>query len=157
MVRERSRIGLVPVLGGLALALTVLATMIGGVGAQPPPSGNTVCNRCWNNAWARADTDEICPYSLDQARHGCIYNYAYTKCYVEGSPPACPSTDEAPTTVTCAGMLGSGACENGAQGICTNATWNVNCEANTSKKCQDTQVPPMGTATPCHVSCICRE
>jgi hypothetical protein len=69
MVWMRRRVGSVPVLGGLALALMVLATMIGGAAAQPPPAGNTVCNRCWNNAWARASTEtSICPDGPDQAR-----------------------------------------------------------------------------------------
>jgi hypothetical protein len=150
MIWKRDRVGTVPALGGLALALVVLATMIGGVRAQQNTVSN--CDRCKNNAWARALYGE-CASVPGQWKMACLNNAVNRDCYDTGY---CPD-DEIPSTVSCAGMLGSGKCENGAQGICTNLTWMVYCEANTSKKCQDTQVPPMGTATPCHVSCICRE
>lgn len=129
-------------LGGFALALMILATMINGVQAI------TVCEQCWNSAWA-VGTAGPCA-NKGQETMACLNNFANAKC-----SGVCPGTTEA-STVTCAGDFGD-VCENNATGICTNLTWGQNCEANTTKICKDTQVPN-SEAFPsiCHVTCLCR-
>ena len=51
MARVRSPNRAVPVLGGVALALMILATMIGNVQAQQ--GAQSVCDRCISIAWAK--------------------------------------------------------------------------------------------------------
>ena len=81
------------------------------------------------------------------------------RCYGTG---ICPSKDQVPSTVTCNGELPEGTCPNGTTSICNDGTWTLSCDSSdSSKKCQDTQVPPKQGdpiyPTPCYVTCKCRQ
>lgn len=146
------RVGPVPVLGGFALALAILAVVVSAAQAE------TVCGRCQRLAAERAKSDTtICKGKHPNELGACVSKYINQQCF---DTKICPDEKEAPATVKCEGYLEEGTtCDNGGTGICTNQTWNVNCEKDTSKKCQDTQIPPDGKIRPsvCYVKCECKQ
>ncbi len=138
-----------PFAGGIALALVLIASAV----AHADPI--TICQSCEQIMWARANSDPaICANELGQARHGCISNYVYANCYANG---ICPDSTTAPTgPANCVGVFTNNECDNKAGGICTNATWGLNCSANTSKACKDVQYYPTSLVSACNVTCGCQ-
>lgn len=156
MMSERKWMNrLTPVAGGIALALVLIASAVAHA------DGITVCESCTQRMWARANSDpNICNRTFTpeeggpQARQGCINNYVRAQCWDTG---ICPDDSAAPGgTATCTGVFTNSECENKAGGICTNATWGLNCSANTSKTCKDVQYYPTSLVSACNVTCGCQ-
>ena len=156
LVRSPNRA--VPVLGGVALALIVLATMIGNVQAQQ--GGQSVCDRCISIAWAQANRwPNPCAADNTQTRHACINQYVTKRCWDTG---ICPNTNPAPGSVaSCAGfpqpMDGQFDCPNGNTGVCNTECSGLNCDAaDTSKTCKERQTTTGTVGGDCSITCECK-
>ena len=156
LVRSPNRA--VPVLGGVALALMVLATMIGNVQAQQ--GGQSVCDRCISIAWSQANRwPNPCAADNTQTRHACINQYVKKRCWDTG---ICPNTNPAPGSVaSCAGfpqpMYGEIPCPEGITGLCNTECFGLNCSTtDTSKRCQETIRDTFTVGGDCRIDCGCK-
>jgi hypothetical protein len=154
---------LVPVTGGLALALIMIASAV----AQA--TGYTQCQQCrdYYNWWAANHTmpqggcQDYPSKNQSDNKGTCIQNYTNSKC-----KSICDASPVEVGTVACAGEEGikeicraaTGEKGDDASGPCNQSSWGATCDgSDANKRCYLKQVNKEKVPLPsvCYVNCEC--